>query len=310
MSMNVTTGVVQWETGVNPFEVDNETYALDWDTDGDGILDMVKGTQPNPPQQPLDQGYYNLVVDIRSSAHDPECEEVAQEGPYFMTAQEAQWACHQNNLTNKEAPEVAYISTPLDFLLFLYPVASWCSKATCLNTVRGITTFRDFGFYGDAKTPEEEIEDESVWQYDAPGTGKCTICGGGRFRNEGTNSTICLQNNNCGYDESVTVVPDYAVCFSNKFPQWVNQSEPGTDDGNTPTARVDKFFAEWYAKRGKLVTFNLIATDDDECVELSIHPTGLYKGYTMFNIGADLLPVYSDRVCSYDESVTGNSVSI
>jgi len=309
MSMNVTTGVVQWETGVNPYHIDNDTYYGDWDRDGDGVLDQLKNTKPGPGQEgyePLEQGFYNLVVDIRSSAHDPECEEVATESPYFMTAQEAAWACHHTNLTNRNAPDVAYISTPLDFLLYLYPIANWCSKPTCLNSQPGITTFRDFGFYGDAQTPEEEIFQVSDYKYDAPGTGKCTICGGGLVESDLTNHTKCLETNNCGFDATVTIVPSQAVCFRNTFPLWVNQSNPGVDDGNTPTALPHMFFAEWYGKRGKPVTFNLIATDMDQCVELSIHPTGLHKGYTMYNIGADGFPDYSDRVCSYQESVTGN----
>ena len=61
------------------------------------------------------------------------------------------------------------------FKVYLHPSPSFCS-AECLNTEGGVSTFHNHaGFYGDAETKGTE---HALYRYGAPGSGRCTICGG------------------------------------------------------------------------------------------------------------------------------------
>ena len=166
LTLNETTGVVQWETGVNPFVVDGEAYKEDFDADGNGVVgndgDGIAGEVPSPLKSPLSPGFYNLVLDIRSSSHDP-CIDTG--------------TCSYDDYAG-------HISIPLDFLLYLYPPMRMChgdclnsgSQSSAINGRQGVSTFQDpDGYYGhfDTTSPPEQ------WTYDSPGTGVCTLCGGG-----------------------------------------------------------------------------------------------------------------------------------
>ena len=52
-----TTGIVQWETGVDPFTTDTAAYQENFDANADGdLLDLADGSKgeiPNPPKAPL-----------------------------------------------------------------------------------------------------------------------------------------------------------------------------------------------------------------------------------------------------------------
>ncbi|KAK3285088.1 hypothetical protein CYMTET_7287 [Cymbomonas tetramitiformis] len=70
MSVNAYTGVVQWETGVNPSQMDTAAYLTDWDRDGNGLLDDVKGTVPDPLLRPLPQGLYHVAFEVHRCVPD------------------------------------------------------------------------------------------------------------------------------------------------------------------------------------------------------------------------------------------------
>ena len=163
-----TTGIVQWETGIDPFTTDTAAYVEDFDANNDGDLididDGTKGEIPNPPKKPLTPGFYNLVLDIRSHSHDP----CMQTNPPSCTFNDAK----------------GHISVPLDFMLYLYPPMRMChgdcenggSETNVISGRRGVPTFHsDSGRYGDhdSTSPPEK------WRHNTPGTGICTLCGGG-----------------------------------------------------------------------------------------------------------------------------------
>jgi len=377
------TGVVQWETGINPRDSDTADYRTDLWLDRDPKLDAdtrfatrlaAKGTQPATAQVPLKPGFYNVVFDVRSYSHDPDCHNLVYNPGLFgvdsthtgepftkpdgVDENLGKYTVEQCEAVDDENMiDIAYVSTPLDFLLFLYPPASWCSKSKCLNTQAGITTFRDEGFYGEEKLT-------------ALSTGRCTICGGGEWSlydvsdeklNLGlgtgltdkelnlTDYTVCLQDNDCGYDfDSVAITPAVKadICKRNTPPKWVNQVSPGVEDGNTPTPRdadrptwskltaadgtpaydplcgplntdplclpaenVYPGLALFLGQRAAEVQFNLTAVDEDDCVEMQILPVGLFRGYTMYKLDSDGKPTAS-QACSYEASFVGNDGNI
>jgi len=371
------TGVVQWETGINPRDVDNATYLTDfWNHRDPGDENKVtyatrlaaKGTQPSTAQEPLRPGFYNVVFDVRSYSHDADCHEQVYDramlgntsshtGESFTLPlgagglyTEAQCIA----VDDENMIDIAYVSTPLDFLLFLYPPASWCSKSKCRNTQAGLTTFRDEGFYGTIIPISDPL-----YVLNVRGTGRCTICGGGEWNlydvsvvglNDTqlnmTDYTVCLQDNDCGYDfDTVAITPaiEADICKRNTPPKWVDQANAGDDDGNTPTPRLadrptwrptrstltaadgtlasDPFIdgvpienvypglALFLGQRSAEVTFNLTAVDEDECVEMQIMPIGLFRGYTMYNLDIDGVPTAS-QACSYKDAFSGNDGNI
>ena len=163
-----TTGIVQWETGVNPFTTDTAAYQENFDANADGdLLDLADGSKgeiPSPPKAPLGPGFYNLVLDIRSNSHDP-CMDTIPASCIF------------------DDPK-GHISVPLDFMLYLYPPMRMChgdcqnggSETYVINGRQGVPTFQsEAGRYGhhDSTSPSEK------WNYNSPGTGICTLCGGG-----------------------------------------------------------------------------------------------------------------------------------
>lgn len=163
-----TTGIVQWETGVGPFTTDTSAYQEDFDANADGdLLDLADGTKgevPSPARSPLTPGFYNLVLDIRSNSHDP-CMDTVPPSCIFDDAK-------------------GHISVPLDFMLYLYPPMRMChgdcqnsgSETSLINGRQGVPTFHSqLGRYGhhDSTSPAEK------WTYNTPGTGLCSLCGGG-----------------------------------------------------------------------------------------------------------------------------------
>lgn len=70
-------------------------------------------------QEPLNPGLWNLVVEIRSSSHDP---------------------CLTNNpATCSQDDTVGHITVPLDFLLYLYPPLHMCA-GDCKPSATGAPT--------------------------------------------------------------------------------------------------------------------------------------------------------------------------
>ncbi|KAK3287761.1 hypothetical protein CYMTET_4743 [Cymbomonas tetramitiformis] len=328
MVMDPTTGVVLWEVGINPYENDTMPYLYDWDRDGDNVIEPLGGTTPD--LQPVRPGFYNLVVDIRSESGDPDCIEWYREDQCINSP-----GCMENDIRGDcaleapDAPQIAYVSVPLDFLLYLYPPAFWCSKAnpTCANDKPGITTFRDHGFYGHAfvegegdALPKLELEDGTLvkrvveWKYDAPGTGVCTICGGGEnTKEELYNYTVCTTDDWCGqpYNDTISEVPVGLYCKQNTLPVWIDEDlHPGATPVNTAArgahdtateAPIVNDLAVFYGKRAKEITFNLVAHDFDDCVELSIWTSGIFKGANFFYLDSNGMPT-NQTVCEWEES--------
>ncbi|GBG58751.1 hypothetical protein CBR_g151 [Chara braunii] len=254
ISIEESTGIVTWVTGQGPYEIGQT-----------GIL-------------PLRPGFYNLVVMIGSNSRD----------------------------TSPNATQL--VEVPLDFLLYLYPSMRYCAKG-CLNMRPGIHTFRDKGLYGHADKQNDTYSNGTAWfpyrrwYYNSAGTGKCTICGGGWERREAiANHTVCQPPNqrSCGNkdcpgiwldskqepvdkDENCrdngnggvprSLVPLNSTCKINQPPVWVENGTTGHPRGDTPPQGV-----VIKVKRGKPVTFQLVAHDPDDCTELSIDSTGLYLG--------------------------------
>eukprot|EP00959_Pyramimonas_sp_CCMP1952_P042115 880826-Pyramimonas_sp.AAC.1 len=136
------TGVVQWETGISPIQEDDAVYMTDLVLDADplnpttspGTVLFAKGTKPDPPKEPLKPGFYNVVFDVRSASHDPDCYNFDYNGPtvnpqnnlaYETPANGARYSQAQcEDISKENMIDIAYISAPIDFLLFLYQPAS------------------------------------------------------------------------------------------------------------------------------------------------------------------------------------------
>uniref|UniRef100_A0A7S0WPQ0 Uncharacterized protein n=1 Tax=Pyramimonas obovata TaxID=1411642 RepID=A0A7S0WPQ0_9CHLO len=356
--VNKYSGVAQWETGINPFQYDNASYVTDWVLDDDplndvatpGTIHKTKGTGAGSELQPLQPGFYNVVFDVRSASHDINCYDKDYQGPlinpntgraYTLPLNGARYTEDQcKAIDDEDMIDIAYVSTPIDFLLFLYQPASFCSKDICRNTVQGITTFRDAeGRYGEGDDPASATP--AVL---AGGKGTCTICGGGAWtwyddtftqwltmtaqETNLTDYTVCLQDNNCGYSDLASILPadEALICKRNTPPKWVDQVIPGEPDGLTPAPRPadrpfqTRTFGQYIedgvpaqnvypglalvtGQRSTEVRFNLTAIDEDDCVEMSILPVGLFRGYTMYEL--DTVGNPTDRTsCSYDDSVS------
>lgn len=97
------TGVVQWETGISPLEVDTGKYQETFQDDFGKVIGR-KGFAAS--KAPLKPGLWNLVVDIRSESHDP-C--LAATPP----------TCTHDDT-------IGHITIPLDFLLYLYAPLHMC----------------------------------------------------------------------------------------------------------------------------------------------------------------------------------------
>lgn len=279
MSIDRTTGVVTWETGVGPFEVDTGRYAADWDSNDDGVLDAVNGTDESMP--PLKPGFYSLVVEVRSASNDPDCAQLHS-------------AAECADIGNAKAPALAFVSTTVDFLLYLHPDPAFCS-AECVNAKSGIATFHDgSGFYGDA-VPS-----------------RCAVCGGGetsatlldRSRCEpkmagcvGSCPGIDVDDNGNpvgqnAYDvacnpvvgsgqERAALVPAISSCVVNRPPRWVEYASGGTPKVGANGKAVFKGIL------GEPVTFDVILEDPDECNELRVDVDGLFKGHMMLALPRD-----------------------
>eukprot|EP00899_Mesostigma_viride_P026947 jgi/Mesvir1/7437/Mv19218-RA.1 len=270
MVIDALTGIVTWETGINPFQLDPfPTYA--------------DGSAADLTREPLPSGFYNLVVMVSGDARDP----------------------------SLPAPN-GNVSIPLDFLIYLYPIMRYCDQG-CLNTRGGITTFRSTdGFYGHPIAPQAD------WVYDGPGTGICTLCGGGETLVSIFNYTVCqptaaLTGPSCavgdtcpGYkvdalgaaidkdplcqalavpntNPAVSILPAVGSCKVNQVPYWVDEVD---DNGDTPAIdpsepAIPAPRARVVQRKGGLVTFHLVAHDDDSCVELSILELGLFEGMVL-----------------------------
>ena len=287
MSIDVSTGVITWETGVGPFTVDSAAYADNWDANNDGVLDATNNTVP-APMEPLTPGFYSLVVEIRSASNDPDC-------VLFHSAA----VCADIGKPN--APPMTYVSTTVDFLVYLHPTPAFCS-AECKNEVGGIATFNDAsGFYGDAISAATE-ETGAVFRYGGAGSGRCAICGGGETSatlldrshcepqipdcigncpgifvdNDGNPSGDPTKDVNCNTITTsggfrTRLVPAVAACVVNRRPVWLT---------GTPTA-IDGGVAVVKGVLGKKVEFDVILEDPDECNELQIEVDGLFKGHMM-----------------------------
>jgi len=321
MSIDVSTGVITWETGIGPFQVDNGAYADNWDANNDGVLDVTNGTVP-AAMQPLAPGFYSVVIEIRSASNDPDC-------TLFHSAA----VCA--NIGSPSAPAMTYVSTTVDFLVYLHPTPAFCSAA-CLNTKGGIATFHDgAGFYGDAASTVEEYAEH---RYGAPGSGRCAICGGGETAatlldrsqcvptspdcvgtcpgifvdDDGRPSGSNAKDLNCNTvvpsgSPNLALVPAIASCVVNRRAVWVDQV-----DGSTPMA-VNGGRAVVKGVLGQPVTFDLILEDPDECNELQIDADGLFKGHMMLALprNGSGITVCSEGVtdCGWD-MILGQTVRV
>ena len=302
------TGIVRWETGINPFDTDTALYKetrVGYGVTGE-CPDKTSST-PCTGRDPLPLGFYNLVLDIRSSSKDP---------------------CLTGS-TCTESDILGHISVPLDFMMYLYPPMAMCS-GDCANTQAGITTFRDTGLYGHSKS-----FGDGNYAHNGPGTGDCTICGGGESQNLLFNHTKCQSTSEgclsagCpGYgvdvdgnpagalavDSSctsvtasgkpvVSILPAVSACKYNTAPVWVDEAECGTNglDGKTPCNSNPNSNAVVVAKKGQEVSFNLVAQDMDDCTELSISASSLYTGESF------TVPGTSTAACTSTEAKSAST---
>ena len=200
-----------------------------------------------------------------------------------------------------------YTTIPLDFLIYLYPAMSMCHNCngSAVSAGRyvgqGIPTYKDgTGTYGFDVTQQLSIVPPNVDKYvhatfNFEGTGRCIICGGAD-----TNLTARPE----AVDQDPTVcqsclVPAISTCHKNQRPFWINKDYSINDDPYTPAppgwSHTDTYptgdptivgkpawgelnTAQISAFKGSIVEFDLVAADEDECVELWIYDTGLYKG--------------------------------
>eukprot|EP00898_Chlorokybus_atmophyticus_P003902 jgi/Chlat1/4512/Chrsp29S04581 len=262
LTIRTADGVVTWETGISPFDVDTAPYVLNG---------VQYAPAPSPAKSPKPSGFYNLVVMIFSDSNDP---------------------------------AVGNISVPLDFLIYLYPPMRYCGL-DCQNTLAGVSTFRDQGLYGAAKTSTDQYTGANGAQlaygryyYNGAGTGMCTLCGGGETLGSMSNYTVCQPvadgcvdgcpgygidangqytsvDNFCDPVDSpsnlpaVSIVPTSGSCKINHAPVWVNDGTTTHPNGDTP-------LKTYTGRMGFPLTFDLVAFDQDECVELLIDTTGLF----------------------------------
>ena len=257
----------------------------------------------------LQPGFYNLVVDIRSSSHDSclngllcmsleeilECEETDDFSKVNMLDPiDGPWTPQQTQATALRRSQRGYNSIPLDFLLYLYPVMSMCSQCTENTTALssyGVVTYKDadgsYGFDNDVNGVKYVHQETGFL-----GTGRCFICGGSDDMEIPDGNVTCLGG--C----IDPLVPPVAFCKLNTRPYWINKdysipddpftpSPSGWDEDDTrPSGDPTKPPAWGEAKdvatinvfKGEIVSFNLTAADDDDCVELWIYDTGLYRG--------------------------------
>lgn len=306
LTVEETTGVVRWETGVNPYDTDTALYQET--RVGYGVTGECPDTTSSTPcsgRDPLPMGFHNLVLDVRSSSKDP---------------------CLSGG-TCTEADALGHISVPLDFMVYLYPPMAMCS-GDCANTNAGISTFRDIGLYGHSTS-----FGGGNYAHNGPGTGQCTICGGGLTQTDLFNHTKCQSTSEgclsagCpgyGVDEDgnpagalavdsscasvtasgkpvVSILPAVSACKYNTAPVWVDEAECGTNglDGKTPCNVNANSNAVVVAKKGQEVTFNLVAEDKDDCTELFIHSTSLYTGDSF------TIPGTTNTACTAAEAASG-----
>ena len=306
LSIEETTGIVHWETGINPYDTDAGAYGetrAGYGTAGQcptGSTGSTDGTCDGV--SPLPMGFYNLVLDIRSISHDP-C---------FDTS-----SCTETDL-------LGHVSVPLDFLIYLYPPMAMCS-GDCANNNAGVETFRDSnGLYG-----HSTVFGDTNYFHNGPGTGSCTICGGGSTETTVFNHTNCVATSEgcistgCpgyGVDEDgnpagalavdencnavtasgkvvTSILPAIASCKYNTAPVWVDEATCGSNgvDGNTPCSD-DTSTPRVLGKKGQALSFNLVAKDNDDCTELFIYDTGLYTGDTF------VVPGTSNYACTATEA--------
>lgn len=264
-------------------------YADNWDANNDGVLDATNGTVP-AVMQPLTPGFYSIVVEVRSASNDPDC-----------VLFHSQAVCDDIGASN--APAMTYVSTTVDFLVYLHPTPAFCS-AMCYNRDGGIATFHDSsGFYGDAAAT---VDENAEYRYGDPGSGRCTVCGGGETvatlldRSkcepkspdcEGNCPGIFVDDNgdpsgtnakdlNCNTVVpsgrlNAQLVPAITSCVVNRRPAWIEYAV-----GGTPKL-VDGGRAVVKGVLGQTVTFDVILEDPDECNELEIDVDGLFKGHIM-----------------------------
>lgn len=310
MSIDASTGVITWETGIGPFTVDTAAYADNWDANNDGVLDATNGTIP-ATMQPLSPGFYSVVVEIRSASNDPDC-------VLFHSAT----VCA--DIQKPNAPAMTYISTTVDFLIYLHPTPAFCS-AMCLNKEGGIATFHDSsGFYGDAASTVEEYAE---YRYGAPGSGRCAICGGGETSATLLNRSKCeppspdcvgncpgiwvddngnpsgsnAKDLNCNPvvpsgNQNARKVAATASCVVNRRPVWIDDGVGTTPKSSTGGPALVTGIL------GQTVQFNVILEDPDECNELDIDVDGLYKGHMMLALPRNGSGI---TVCSEGESPCG-----
>lgn len=314
LTVEESTGIVRWETGVNPFDADTALYQ---ETRlGYGVTGECPDTTTNAPctgtqRDALPLGFHNLVLDIRSSSKDP---------------------CLAGG-TCTEDDVLGHISVPLDFMMYLYPPMAMCS-GDCANTQAGITTYRDTGLYGHSTS-----FGDGNYAHNGPGTGQCTICGGGEAQNLLFNHTKCQStsegclSSECpgyGVDEDgnpagalavdsscasvtasgkpvVSILPAVSACKYNTAPVWVDEAECGTNglDGKTPCNQNPNQNAVVVAKKGQEVSFNLVTEDADDCTELYIYAPSLYTGDSFTVPGTTTAActaaeAASDATCAYN----------
>eukprot|EP00951_Prasinocladus_malaysianus_P001288 scaffold8875_cov25-Prasinocladus_malaysianus.AAC.2 len=263
----------------------------------------------------LAPGFYNLVVDIRSESGDSCLSREIPSNQWCLSLEEIMTSNPADQrvsytdpmigpftpipikgLENVQNSKRGYNSIPLDFLLYLYPAMSMCSNCNggtasqYLN--EGVKTFKDStGTYGFDVT-NEPITAPNVAKYihdTFEGTGRCIICGGSETNTSqiGQDPSLC----------TACLVPDTSSCTKNTRPFWINKDPTLTGDPYTPAppgwGPTDTYpsgninieptwgemkAAEVSAYKGTVVEFDLVAGDEDACVELWIYDTGLYKG--------------------------------
>ena len=192
-----------------------------------------------------------------------------------------------------------YTTVPLDFLLYLYPAMHMC--ANCNSSTAGpdqyvgsgVVTFADStATYGFDVTQQINIVPPNVDKYihaQFEGTGRCIICGGSETNSSqvAADPTVCQS----------CLQPNIATCVKNTRPYWINKDYSINDDPYTPAppgwdhtdtrpsgdptsepAWGELDVAQVSAFKGSVVEFDLVAADDDDCVEIWIYDTGLYRG--------------------------------